>query len=517
MELNRRDLLKAGLFGSAALALPLERVARTKLALVNRLPQSQLPKPFTLPFATPKELRPSDGFIDITEMSVRAEIIPGLQTEVWGYNGQVPGPTVVVKRGEPVVMRVRNKLPALHPTLRYVPHTSVHLHGSGSLPQYDGYASDVTQPGEYKDYHYPNFQDARTLWYHDHGVHNTAPNAYMGLAGLYLMHDELEESLDIPHGVYDVPLVLKDAMFEKSGALIFDDHGQSSLFGDVILVNGVPWPTMKVERRKYRFRVLNACISRSFDLTLDTGGPMTVIASEGGLYPAPQKVTSYRHGMAERYEIIIDFSDYHLNQRVVLTDKGLPNNIQYDNTQVLMAFDVVSEPTSTDGNSIPESLNPDSEAMKLLPTQATATRQLDFIRKNGMWTVNGLIWDDVINSGFKDVVANPGLDAVEIWEFRNKSGGWFHPIHVHLIDFQILDRSGAPPFAWERGAKDTVYVGESELVRVLARFGPNAGRYMIHCHNLVHEDNDMMVQYEVGSGGPDPILAAPAKSISSLD
>jgi FtsP/CotA-like multicopper oxidase with cupredoxin domain len=274
---------------------------------------------------------------------------------------------------------------------------------------------------------------------------------------------------------------------------------------------------MKVERRKYRFRVLNACISRSFDLTLDTGGPMTVIASEGGLYPAPQKVTSYRHGMAERYEIIIDFSDYDLDQRVVLTDKGLPNNIQYDNTQVLMAFDVASEPTSMVGNSIPESLNPDSEAMKLLPSQATATRQLDFIRKNGMWTVNGLIWDDVINSGFKDVVANPGLDAVEIWEFRNKSGGWFHPIHVHLIDFQILDRSGAPPFAWERGAKDTVYVGESELVRVLARFGPNAGRYMIHCHNLVHEDNDMMVQYEVGSGGPDPILAAPAKSISSLN
>jgi FtsP/CotA-like multicopper oxidase with cupredoxin domain len=516
MEISRRDVLKAGLFGSAALLLPIERLARTKLAVANRLPQSRLPAPFTLPFTTPQEIHPAGGFLDLTEKAVSAEIIPGLKTEVWGYNGQVPGPTVVVKRGQPLTMRVRNELPELHPTLRYKPHTSVHLHGSGSLPQYDGYASDVTDPGQYKDYEYPNFQDARTMWYHDHGVHNTAANAYMGLAGLYLMHDELEEKLDIPHGVYDVPLVLKDAMFEKSGALVFDDHSESSLFGDVILVNGVPWPKMTVERRTYRFRVLNACISRSFDLALDTGGPMTVIASEGGLYPAPQKVTSYRHSMAERYEIIIDFSEYEIGQRVVLTDKGLPNNIQYDNTQVLMAFDVASEATSTAGNSIPDQLNPESEAMKLDVSQATATRQLDFVRKNGMWTVNGLIWDDVIHSGFKAVVANPGLNDVEIWEFRNKSGGWFHPIHVHLIDFRILDRDGEAPFPYEIGSKDTVYVGESEIVRVLAKFGPHPGRYMIHCHNLIHEDHDMMVQYEVGSGGNDPMLAAPAKSLSEL-
>jgi FtsP/CotA-like multicopper oxidase with cupredoxin domain len=133
-----------------------------------------------------------------------------------------------------------------------------------------------------------------------------------------------------------------------------------------------------------------------------------------------------------------------------------------------------------------------------------------------MWTVNGLIWDDVIHSGFKDVVANPGLNDVEIWEFRNKSGGWFHPIHVHLVDFRILDRDGEAPFPHEIGSKDTVYVGESEIVRVLAKFGPHPGRYMIHCHNLIHEDHDMMVQYEVGSGGDDPMLAAAAKSLSKL-
>jgi FtsP/CotA-like multicopper oxidase with cupredoxin domain len=334
----------------------------------------------------------------------------------------------------------------------------------------------------------------------------------MGLAAMYILHDDHELSLPIPHGRYDVPLVLKDAMFTSSGALIFDDHGESGLFGDVILVNGRPWPKMEVERRKYRFRILNASISRSFDLALDTGEPMTVIASEGGLYPEPQPVTSFRHGMAERYEVIIDFEKYEIGQRVVLQNLGLPNNVDFDTTNVVMAFDVVGDATDMTNNSIPQQLNPDNPAMKLQESDATATRQLDFVRKNGGWTVNGLTWEDVINSGFKDTVANPGVGDVEIWELRNKSGGWFHPVHIHLVDFKILDRDGQPPHAYERGGKDTVYVGESEIVRVITDF-PNAGRYMIHCHNLVHEDHDMMVQYEVGEGGFDPITADAAADL----
>jgi FtsP/CotA-like multicopper oxidase with cupredoxin domain len=128
--------------------------------------------------------------------------------------------------------------------------------------------------------------------------------------------------------------------------------------------------------------------------------------------------------------------------------------------------------------------------------------------------INGQTWEDVINSGYRHVLASPALGAVEIWELRNRSGGWFHPVHIHLIDFKILDRNGAPPFPFERGPKDTVYLGENETVRLLMRFGPQEGRYMMHCHNLVHEDHDMMGQFEVGSGGPDPILADPARPVS---
>jgi FtsP/CotA-like multicopper oxidase with cupredoxin domain len=140
--------------------------------------------------------------------------------------------------------------------------TSTHLHGSASLPQFDGYASDVTHPGFFKDYHYPNFQPARTLWYHDHGVHFTAQNAYSGLVGQYHMHDPMERQL-LPQGDFDVPLIISDAMFAANGALGYDDNTHSGLWGDVILVNGKPWPVMKVQKRIYRFRVLNCSISRS--------------------------------------------------------------------------------------------------------------------------------------------------------------------------------------------------------------------------------------------------------------
>jgi FtsP/CotA-like multicopper oxidase with cupredoxin domain len=522
MELRRRELLKLGLFGSAALLLPAERVARTELALKNRIATSRLPAPFSVPLTIPPVLTPvrstaDTDFYSITQQAAPAGILPGLTTTIWGYNGIAPGPTIVAPRGRKTVVRQINALPAVHPTLRYTVWTSTHLHGSPSLPQFDGYASDITNVGQFKDYQYPNSEDARTLWYHDHGVHITAPNAYMGLAAFYILQDDLEQSLPIPHGNYDVALAVKDAAFTNTGELIFDDNGGSNggsgLFGDVILVNGKPWPTMPVERRKYRFRLLNASVSRSYELALSTGDPFVVIGTDGGLMPAPQVVPSFRFGMAERYEVIIDFAKYPIGTRVVLRNLQPDNNEEFPNTDVVMAFDVTGDATDTANNEIPPVLNPSNETMNLQPSQARRTRLMDFKRQGGEWTVNERTWEDVINSGFTLLEANPGLNDVEIWTFRNNSGGWFHPIHVHLVDFRILDRNGAPPAPYERGPKDTVYLGEGETVRVLMKFGPNVGRYMIHCHNLVHEDHDMMVQYEVGAGGPDPINTAPARNL----
>jgi len=530
MEMSRRDLLKLGVFGSAAVLLPVERVARTKLLEANRIAASRLPQPFAATFQRPPVLAKKgmsaagEEVYDIVQQSASVEILgSGIKTEIWGYNGIAPGPTIAVNQGTPALVRQSNLLPDKHPTLRYTPWTSTHLHGSASLPQYDGYASDVTNPHEFKDYQYPNFQPARTLWYHDHGVHITAPNAYMGLAAMYILHDRQEVGLVeqgmLPGGEYDVPLIIKDAMFTSSGQLIFDDNSQSSLFGDVILVNGKPWPLMQVEPFMYRFRLLNASISRSYNLSLDTGDDLIVIGTDGGLMPAPQRVKSIRHGMAERYEVVIDFSKYAPRtpnaprKRIVLKNGRLPNNQDFDTTGNVMAFEVVPAGTLRQPPGIttapPPTLNPDNEIMKLTPNQAVRTRLMEFKRDGGQWTVNGRTWEDVINSNFTQVVAHPALGDVEIWDLKNSSGGWFHPVHIHLVDFKILSRNGQPPRPYEQGPKDVAYVGEGETVRVITRFGDSQGRqrgkYMMHCHNLVHEDHDMMVQFEVGEGGDDPL------------
>jgi FtsP/CotA-like multicopper oxidase with cupredoxin domain len=395
--------------------------------------------------------------------------------------------------------------------------TSTHLHGSASLPQYDGYASDVTHPGFFKDYHYPNFQPARTLWYHDHGVHFTAQNAYSGLAAQYHMHDPLERQL-LPQGDFDVPLIISDAMFAANGALGYDDNTHSGLWGDVILVNGKPWPVMKVQKRIYRFRVLNCSISRSLRLTLSTGDPLIIVGTDGGLVPTAQKVANYRHGGAERYEVLIDFRKYKTGQRIELRNLSNPNNVDYDFTNKVMAFDVTDEPVNSSDptwNTVPTQLAPANEAMALTEKQATKVRRFRVKRNDvtNMWTIDDDSWQDVIASGYRKVAAEVDLDGVEVWEIENKSGGWFHPVHIHLVDFKILSRNGKAPFPQELGPKDVVYVGEGETVRLLMKFGPHRGRYMVHCHNLPHEDHDMMVQFRVGlkendNDPNDPMTAA---------
>ncbi|WP_246262833.1 multicopper oxidase family protein [Arthrobacter mobilis] len=497
-----------------------------------------MPRPYAAAFYRPAPLRPASTSVDadgatvnhyrITMRQADAQILPRKKTSILGYNGLFPGPTIELEQGTRAVVKVRNQLPKNHPKLGYLMATSTHLHGSATLPEYDGYASDVTPAGFYKDYHYPNFQPARTLWYHDHGVHFTAQNVYSGLAGLYLMHDPVEREL-LPQGAFDVPLVISDAMFASDGSLGYDDRDRSGLWGDVILVNGRPWPVMKVQPRVYRFRILNASISRSYRPTLSTGDAVHIVATDGGLMPATQSVRNWRHGPAERYEVLIDFSKYRPGQRIELRNLSNPNNRDYDHTNKIMAFDVVAPPSESamkldpKWNQIPGTLA-GSEVMQLTRGDAEEKRSFRVQRADvgKPWTINEVTWEDVIASNFKLASADPRLGAVEVWEFENKSGGWFHPMHIHLVDFKILSRNGKAPFPYERGPKDVVYVGEGEKVELAMKFGPHKGRYMVHCHNLPHEDHSMMIQFRVGLGEDDPdehdpISAAPCQPDPDTD
>jgi FtsP/CotA-like multicopper oxidase with cupredoxin domain len=547
--LTRRNLLKYSLAGAASIglgsAVPLGERARTSSP--SALPAAAMPKPFQQAFKPQQRLQgkqllhPTEGpytLFEVTERQGTATIVPGFSTPVWAYNGQVPGQYISVDQGTKVKLRVRNQLPATHPQFGHSFATSTHLHGSASKPQFDGFANDVTEPSQYKDYWYPNWQPARTLWYHDHGVHFTAQNAYGGLAAQYHLHDAAERAL-LPQGDYDVPLTVNDAMFAADGSLAYNDHTQSGLWGDVILVNGTPWPVMPVQRRVYRFRLLNASIARSFNFRLvdaATGAqvPVWMVATDGGLMPKAVQLQSWRHGGAERYEFLVDFRKVAPGSRIELRNASNANNIDYANTGKVMRFDVggdydpITDPVPGNPNTIPGTLVP-SEPMSLpgvsaasVPTTTLRVERSDLLN---MWTINQRSWHDIMDSGYQEVVANPRPNEVQVWQIENRSGGWFHPVHIHLVDFQILSRTGGAGkvLPQEAGPKDVVYVGEGEVVKVAMKFrlnpdsgpaaGTNAGgRYMVHCHNLPHEDHDMMVQFAVGDKNVnDPITTAQAQ------
>jgi FtsP/CotA-like multicopper oxidase with cupredoxin domain len=247
-----------------------------------------------------------------------------------------------------------------------------------------------------------------------------------------------------------------------------------------------------------------------------------MVATDGGLMPKPVALKSWRHGVAERYEILIDFRKYKPGTRIELKNLSNKNNVDFKNTDKIMQFEVVAGSGPADPYVMPTTLDcgPQPYANRgalhvdqLTPAMSKARRKLSVERKHGLWTINGETWEDVQRSGFKRVLGNPQPYDVEIWDLENRSGGWFHPLHIHLIDGKIIARDNTAdrkPYAWEQGAKDTFYLGENETVSVIMQFitgdGNDGGRYMTHCHNLVHEDSDMMIQFAVGDATQnDPI------------
>ncbi len=452
----------------------------------QRRPRSLVPH-FHIPLPIPSVLRPvrtdnTTDYYEITQREAEIGILPGLRTQVWGYEGMFPGPTIKARRGRIVVVRQTNSLA--------VP-TVVHLHGGVTPPDSDGFPTDVIMPGQSKSYVYPNDQRAATLWYHDHAMHHTGRNLYMGLAGLYLIEDDQEAALPLPRGAHDVPLIIQDRRFEADGSLAYEHGiGHRGAKGDTILVNGVPWPRMEVATRQYRFRILNASNARIYRLTLSSGQRLVQIATDGGLLPKPAPTRSLSLAMAERVEVVIDFSIYPVGAQVVLQNldgKGAMGEI--------MRFDVVRR--ESDDAVVPEIL---SDIEPLSENAALHTREFifgakpKFGRLSVAWTINGKQFEP------DRPIAQPRYGDVEIWRFRSQRDfglGMLHPVHLHLVNFQVLQRNGAPPLPHELGWKDTVAVNRGEDVRIIVRFEGYRGRYLLHCHNLEHEDHHMMARFDV--------------------
>ncbi|HVM15694.1 MAG TPA: cell wall-binding repeat-containing protein [Egibacteraceae bacterium] len=468
--LTRRQLLKLGVIGGAAAVLPWER---TMVALASGHSGRQ----FTVPLAVPPVLVPtsSDAATDYYHITMREadlEVWPGQLTRMWTYDGVFPGPTIKARSNRRAVVTQVNQLA--------VP-TSVHLHGAHVSPESDGHPNDVIEPGWSKVYVYPNRQRGSTLWYHDHVMHDTSRNIYMGLAGAYLVSDDAEEELDLPGGDHDIPLVITDRSFAADGSLAFTDS-HNSVVGTTILVNGRPWPYLQVAARRYRLRFINASNSREYVLALESGTDLVQIASDGGLLAAPYATPSIRLSAAERAEVVIDFSDVPVGTSVVLKNLG---GSAFHGTDDIMRFDVVGQ--AADPSKLPATL-------RTMPPAAAAgiVRDVDlgFSDALGLWVIDGKPFDP------DRVDATPRREVPEVWRVHNSSGAP-HPFHIHLDAFRVLDRDGVPPHPGEAGWKDTVIVDPGETVSLLARFTIFAGPYVYHCHNLAHEDHDMMAQLQL--------------------
>jgi spore coat protein A len=462
-------------------------------------------------------------------------------TKVWGFGdgptgASFPGPTIEAAAGQPVTvtwkndlrdlatgqLRTEHALPVdlcMHGATDASARTVVHLHGGHVQSQYDGYPESTLLPGQQAVYEYPNLQLPATLWYHDHALGITRLNVMMGLAGFYLLRDPFEGALGLPSGPYEVPLAIQDRSFEPDGSFEYPEMWHEHFLGNTVLVNGKVWPVLNVARGKYRFRILDGSNSRTYRLRLSNGASFQVIGMEGGLLPAPVTVSEVTLGPGERADVVVDFAPYGAGTEIRLVNDApapFPGTPGVGVVPNVLKFVVTSATGHT--AALPASLRP-QEALD--PVDAVVTRDFELAKgadpcAGSMWTINGLGWEDVTEY--------PELGTTEIWRFVNRSGVT-HPMHMHLVMFQVLDRqafddiggnvvpigSPVPPPPHEAGWKDTVQVGPNEIVRVIARFERYTGRFPYHCHVLEHEDHEMMRQFETVTACGDGAHGIPAE------
>jgi len=476
-----------------------------------------------LPVARPVGVRPNPDdpgklvpFYRIEMREIRSKLHRDLKpTRQWSFNGSVPGPTFMTRSGEPLIVKWVNSLPDKHflpidhhlhgaeagqPEVR----TVVHVHGAKAPPESDGYPEKWYTPGKSALSFYPNEQDAAMLWYHDHAMGINRLNIFAGLVGAFIVHDDIEAALNLPQGKYEIPLVIYDRMLDRDGQLYYpvsadpDAPWIPEFFGDIILANGKAWPYLEVEPRKYRFRLLNASNGRFFRFSLSNAQTLHQIGTDLGLLPAPVELKSVFLAPAERADLIVDFSG-RAGQRINLISESFE----------VMQFRVLAE-GPRDTSVLAPRLRPvpktsESEAVK--HRMITLAERDNLVAEPMTMLLGGKRWMD-------PVTEDPQLNSVEVWNLVNLTDD-AHPIHLHLVRFQILDRRRFDKFAYsmqgklrftgpaigpepnEAGWKDTVRANPGVITRIIVRFEGFAGRYVWHCHLLEHEDNEMMRPYDV--------------------
>jgi spore coat protein A len=547
VSLTRRAFLHRGGILTAALALPQTAnhqppapKFRTSLQASSL---AQFVDPLPIPsIAQPIDHRPSPAdpslklpYYRIAMRPIAAKVHRDLKpTRLWVYGSSSPGPTFEARSGQGILVEWANELPTQHflpidhsihgaeadkPEVR----TVVHLHGAKAPPDSDGYPDNWYVPGKSALYHYPNHQDAAMLWYHDHALGINRLNVFAGLLGTYLLRDDVEDSLNLPSGKYEIPLALCDRIFDLESQLNYPVSGNPKspwtpeVFGDAFLVNGKLFPYLEVEPRPYRFRVLNGANGRFFHLSLSNGQSFHQIGTDQGLLSAPVELKRLSLAPGERADLIVDFSSSAGEPIILKNDISfnvmqfrVARNDQNKSDQNKVDSQHNEKNPARDTSALPSSLRP---VPKIPESAATQTRMLtlvevdDMVQRPVTMLLNNVHWN-------MPVTENPVLDSIEIWNLINLTDD-SHPIHLHLVRFQILDRRSfdvsaywttgklkffgppIPPDPSEAGWKDTVRADPAMVTRIIIRFEGYTGRYVWHCHILEHEDNEMMRPYDV--------------------
>jgi FtsP/CotA-like multicopper oxidase with cupredoxin domain len=504
------------------------------------------------------------------------------KTSLWTFGGTVPPKLLLGRYGEPILFRHHNALPAnVKSNAGFGRNTiSTHEHNGHHGAENDGFTGAFFFPGQYYDYHWPIVhagfrtintdasepkcgapdgyggikklpgdwhETMSTHWFHDHMFSFTSQNVYKGNAAMFNLYSSLDRgkedhkdgvNLQLPSGTnkdwgnleYDVNIMLNEKACGQDGQLAFDIFNFDGFLGDMMMVNLTYKPYMEVERRKYRFRILNASVSRFFKLALSNGAPILQIGNDGNLLPRAVWLTELDEmGIAERFDIIIDFSNFPLNSRfhmvnlaehqdgkVVAKDlslsEALSGNSQDPCVGKFWEFRVVRDPATKD---VSRDFSVDSN-MYLIPNpdlskiQVARERTFEFGRGASQTTKDPISsalgpWGVKTDGGgmlaadFGRRSAAPKLGTREIWTLKNGGGGWDHPIHIHFEEGQVLMRDGKASNVplWEKGRKDVYRLRPGGSITITMQFRDWGGMFMEHCHNTVHEDNAMLLRWDL--------------------
>lgn len=498
--MNRRSFVKVSgaSFGSIMFASSIAEflTSCTKTTILNNTVGGtvQLAIVNETSFLTPLNIPVTVGSNATLNPQSTTATIGGNSLQVLGYqpNG-ILGPTIRINKGDSVNIKVQNSLSE---------PTNIHWHGLEIPVNMDGHPSNVINQSGSFNYQYSVSQRASLSWYHPHPDGYTASQVFKGLAGIFLINDSEEAALNLPSSENEIPLVIQDKRFSSTGIVYSPSmmDNMNGYMGDKILVNGVISPFKEVSTRYYRLRILNGSNSRIYNLAFSNNIDFTIIGNDGGLLKYPITVKSILLAPGERLDVLVNFAGATIGTEIFLQSNMFNTAGSMQGNQSFNILKFVVTKSVTDTFSVPTKL---SDITTIAVSSASKTRNFTITsmqmqsgmmgQNGGGHQINGKVYDK--NRIDEYVAAN----TTEIWTIDNSQGMEPHPMHIHALHFQVLDRTGGRNqlIASEYGWKDTVLVMPGEKVRVIVPFSSLTGTYVFHCHNLEHEDNGMMLQFQV--------------------